>query len=160
GPGGPGMGPGMGPGGPGMGPGATRPSAISQMPTWMQMAGALKRANPELLARRPDIFWTAMDMASQSFLNPQARLAYQLDTIQHREQILAERQREFEIREQRLREQEAGKGKRQDRAITSREGIAERAITSREGIAARAEEGRRQRAEATNAFRDRIATVR
>src|SRR5262249_6752993 len=105
-------------------------------------------------------FWTAMDMASQSFLNPQARLAYQLDTIQHREKILEERQREFEIREKRLREQEEGKGKRQDRAITSREGIAERAITSREGIAARAEEGRRQRAEDTNAFRNRIATVR
>jgi transposase len=171
----PGAQPGAQPGGM---PGA-QPSAMSQMPTWRDMAAALVRANPNI---KPDVFWNAMERATKTFLAPQAQLQYRLDTISLREQMLAEREREANLRDAR---QAAGQGIRVEegaanravrvgegeanRAVRTGEGEANRAVRREEGAANRASregiaEANRQaaaaRAEDTKAFRDRIATVR
>jgi hypothetical protein len=66
---------------------------MPQIMDWKQVAARITQANPNL---DPGTFFQAMDMAMKSLANPQMALAYKLETIGMREQMLAQRQYEFE----------------------------------------------------------------
>jgi transcriptional regulator with XRE-family HTH domain len=141
------------------------------MPTWRDFAQTIAAKNPNI---SPAVFFRAMDMATKSFLTPQAQLQYRLETIQIRELALAQRMAEFDRREERIKsEGEANRGSREDIATAnrgSREDIASanRGVRTSEGEAnrgVRVSEGEANRGvrvsegEANRGSREGVATA-
>jgi len=81
-----------------MGPGG--PSApMVPITDWRQAAAALAKANPGI---KPDTFFRAMDQIMKTVVNPEVAAQYRMQTIDIRERMLQEREREFGVRESRL----------------------------------------------------------